>query len=115
MIGAMRAQVEPSHPMVVRMNAIDYADGDFTIEDAPVIGRTLGYLDVTALRVTSVTMCAWVAILPLFRRRFQSPPIPNRYLEYGKFPSCPPKALQWVKNSAEIFPASTAALSIANR
>ncbi|GEM_PF-1812625 len=59
-IGAVRAQVEPSHPMVVRMNAIDYADGDFTIEDAPAIGRTLGYLDVTALRVTSVTMCAWV-------------------------------------------------------
>ncbi len=56
-IAAVRSQIGPTYPIVVRMNAIDYVDGGLTLEDALAIGRALADLGVTALSVTSGTMC----------------------------------------------------------
>jgi 2,4-dienoyl-CoA reductase-like NADH-dependent reductase (Old Yellow Enzyme family)/thioredoxin reductase len=56
-IDAVRAQVGPDFPIVVRMNAIDYVDGGLTLVDALAIARALSDLPVAALSVTSGTMC----------------------------------------------------------
>lgn len=54
---AVRVQVGPDLPIVVRMNATDYVDGGLTIEDALAIAKSLSDLDVNALSVSSGTMC----------------------------------------------------------
>ena len=56
-IAAVRAEVGADYPLVVRMNATDYVDGGLTIEDALQIARALAAAGVTALSVTSGTMC----------------------------------------------------------
>ena len=56
-IAAVRSQVGADFPLVVRINAIDYVNGGLTIEDAIQIARSLQAMGVTALSVTSGTMC----------------------------------------------------------
>ena len=56
-IAAVRSQVGADFPLVVRMNAADYVDGGLTIEDAIQIARALETMNVTAVSITSGTMC----------------------------------------------------------
>jgi len=56
-LGAVRDEVGPAVPIVVRMNAVDYVDGGLGIEDAIILAKHLRDLDVDALSLTSGTMC----------------------------------------------------------
>ncbi len=56
-LGAVRDEVGPAFPIVVRMNAVDYVDGGLGIEDAIILAKHLRDLDVDALSLTSGTMC----------------------------------------------------------
>ncbi|MBN1483739.1 MAG: FAD-dependent oxidoreductase [Chloroflexia bacterium] len=56
-IAAVRAAVGAGFPIVVRMNAQDYAEGGLTIEDAEALAPVLEDMGVDALSVTSGTMC----------------------------------------------------------
>jgi 2,4-dienoyl-CoA reductase-like NADH-dependent reductase (Old Yellow Enzyme family)/thioredoxin reductase len=56
-LSAVRDQVGPDLPIVVRMNAADYVDGGLTVEDSLGIAKSLAELSVQALSVTSGTMC----------------------------------------------------------
>jgi 2,4-dienoyl-CoA reductase-like NADH-dependent reductase (Old Yellow Enzyme family)/thioredoxin reductase len=56
-LAAARAQVGGDFPIVVRLNAQDYAEGGLTLEDAVAIGQRLKVLGADAISVTSGTMC----------------------------------------------------------
>ena len=60
-IAAVRESVGDDFPIVVRMNAQDYVEGGLTIEDAEVIAPILEGIGVSALSVTSGTMCESMA------------------------------------------------------
>jgi len=54
---AVRGEVGPDLPLVVRMNAMDYVEGGLEIGDALQLARLLSHESVSALSVTSGTMC----------------------------------------------------------
>jgi len=56
-IAAVRQAVGEEFPLVVRMNAADYADGGLTVEDALGIAPAVEAMGVQALSITSGTMC----------------------------------------------------------
>jgi 2,4-dienoyl-CoA reductase-like NADH-dependent reductase (Old Yellow Enzyme family)/thioredoxin reductase len=56
-LSAVRRTVGRDLPIVVRLNATDYVDGGLTLEDSLSIAKSLSDLDVSALSVTSGTMC----------------------------------------------------------
>ncbi len=56
-IAAVREEVGPAFPIVVRMNAMDYVQGGLTLEDAVEIAQALQRMDMNALSITSGTMC----------------------------------------------------------
>jgi 2,4-dienoyl-CoA reductase-like NADH-dependent reductase (Old Yellow Enzyme family)/thioredoxin reductase len=56
-IVAVRKELNPAFPIVVRMNAMDYVEGGLTIEDAVEIAQALEGMGVNALSITSGTMC----------------------------------------------------------
>jgi 2,4-dienoyl-CoA reductase-like NADH-dependent reductase (Old Yellow Enzyme family)/thioredoxin reductase len=56
-LAAARAQVGADFPIVVRLNAQDYAEGGLTLEDAIEIASRLKSLGADAVSVTSGTMC----------------------------------------------------------
>jgi 2,4-dienoyl-CoA reductase-like NADH-dependent reductase (Old Yellow Enzyme family)/thioredoxin reductase len=56
-LAAARTQVGSDFPIVVRLNAQDYAEGGLTLEDAVAIARRLKELGANAISVTSGTMC----------------------------------------------------------
>lgn len=56
-LAAVRDTVGSDFPVVVRMNASDYVDGGFDIEDALALAERLRDVHVDALSVTSGTMC----------------------------------------------------------
>lgn len=56
-IAAVRRELGPGFPIVVRMNAMDYVEGGLTIEDAVEIAQALEGMGVNALSITSGTMC----------------------------------------------------------
>jgi 2,4-dienoyl-CoA reductase-like NADH-dependent reductase (Old Yellow Enzyme family)/thioredoxin reductase len=56
-IAAVRKELGPGLPIVVRMNAEDYVGGGLTIEDAEPIAKALEEMGVSALSITSGTMC----------------------------------------------------------
>jgi 2,4-dienoyl-CoA reductase-like NADH-dependent reductase (Old Yellow Enzyme family)/thioredoxin reductase len=58
---AVRGEVGPDLPVVVRMNATDYVDGGLTLEDGLDLAKSLSDLNVNALSITSGTMCESVA------------------------------------------------------
>jgi 2,4-dienoyl-CoA reductase-like NADH-dependent reductase (Old Yellow Enzyme family)/thioredoxin reductase len=58
---AVRGEVGPDLPIVVRMNAADYVDGGLTLEDGLDLAKSLSDLNVDALSITSGTMCESVA------------------------------------------------------
>jgi 2,4-dienoyl-CoA reductase-like NADH-dependent reductase (Old Yellow Enzyme family)/thioredoxin reductase len=60
-LSAVRGAVGTDLPLVVRLNATDYVDGGLTLEDSLGIAEWLGGLDVSALSITSGTMCESVA------------------------------------------------------
>jgi 2,4-dienoyl-CoA reductase-like NADH-dependent reductase (Old Yellow Enzyme family)/thioredoxin reductase len=54
---AVRKEIGPAVPVVVRMNAKDYVKGGLDLEDAVLLARELSKMEVDALSVTSGTMC----------------------------------------------------------
>ncbi len=56
-IAAVRQQVGGDFPIVVRLNAHDYVEGGLVIEDAIQIASILETLGISAISVTSGTMC----------------------------------------------------------
>jgi 2,4-dienoyl-CoA reductase-like NADH-dependent reductase (Old Yellow Enzyme family)/thioredoxin reductase len=56
-LAAVRGELGPDVPIVVRINAADYVDGGLTTEDAVAIAARLDAMGVEALSVTSGTMC----------------------------------------------------------
>jgi 2,4-dienoyl-CoA reductase-like NADH-dependent reductase (Old Yellow Enzyme family)/thioredoxin reductase len=56
-LAAVRDELGPDVPIVVRINAADYVDGGLTTEDAVAIAAELDAMGVEALSVTSGTMC----------------------------------------------------------
>jgi 2,4-dienoyl-CoA reductase-like NADH-dependent reductase (Old Yellow Enzyme family)/thioredoxin reductase len=56
-LDAVRQEVGPELPIVVRMNAVDYVDGGLDLEDALRLAERLADRGVDALSVTSGTMC----------------------------------------------------------
>jgi 2,4-dienoyl-CoA reductase-like NADH-dependent reductase (Old Yellow Enzyme family)/thioredoxin reductase len=56
-IAAVRQAVGEDFPIVVRMNAKDYVEGGLDIEDAEVLAPLLERMGVSALSITSGTMC----------------------------------------------------------
>lgn len=56
-LAAVRSQVGSEFPIVVRLNAKDYVEGGLELEDAVGIARELEALEVSAISVTSGTMC----------------------------------------------------------
>jgi 2,4-dienoyl-CoA reductase-like NADH-dependent reductase (Old Yellow Enzyme family)/thioredoxin reductase len=56
-LAAVRSQVGSEFPIVVRLNAKDYVEGGLNLEDAVGIARELEALEVSAISVTSGTMC----------------------------------------------------------
>jgi len=56
-IAAVRQAVGEDFPIVVRMNATDYVEGGLDIEDAEVLAPLLERMGISALSVTSGTMC----------------------------------------------------------
>ncbi len=56
-LDGVRARVGGALPIVVRMNAADYAEGGLTLDDALHVARALAAWGVDALSVTSGTMC----------------------------------------------------------
>lgn len=56
-IAAVRQQVGSDFPIVVRLNAHDYVEGGITIDTAIQVARFLKEWGVTAISVTSGTMC----------------------------------------------------------
>jgi 2,4-dienoyl-CoA reductase-like NADH-dependent reductase (Old Yellow Enzyme family)/thioredoxin reductase len=56
-IAAVRQAVGEDFPIVVRMNAKDYVEGGLDIENAEVLAPLLERMGVSALSVTSGTMC----------------------------------------------------------
>jgi 2,4-dienoyl-CoA reductase-like NADH-dependent reductase (Old Yellow Enzyme family)/thioredoxin reductase len=56
-IAAVRQAVGEDFPIVVRMNAKDYVEGGLDIEDAEVLAPLLERMGISALSVTSGTMC----------------------------------------------------------
>jgi 2,4-dienoyl-CoA reductase-like NADH-dependent reductase (Old Yellow Enzyme family)/thioredoxin reductase len=58
---AVRGEVGPDLPIVVRMNAMDYVDGGLTLADGLDLAQSLRGLNVNALSITSGTMCESVA------------------------------------------------------
>ena len=53
----VRDRVGPDLPIVVRLNAMDHVEGGLGIDDAIAMARALSDLEVSALSVTSGTMC----------------------------------------------------------
>ena len=56
-IAAVRQAVGEDFPIVVRMNAKDYVEGGLDIEDAEALAPLLERMGVSALSITSGTMC----------------------------------------------------------
>ena len=56
-MAAVRKEVGPAFPLVVRMNAMDYLDGGLTLDDAVEIAQALKGMGADALSITSGTMC----------------------------------------------------------
>jgi 2,4-dienoyl-CoA reductase-like NADH-dependent reductase (Old Yellow Enzyme family)/thioredoxin reductase len=56
-LAAVRAELGPDVPLVVRINAADYVDGGLTTDDAVAIAVELDARGVEAVSVTSGTMC----------------------------------------------------------
>jgi len=56
-LSAVRGEVGPDLPIVVRMNAVDYVEGGLTLDDALLLAQELANWGVDALSVTSGTMC----------------------------------------------------------
>ena len=56
-LGAVRQEVGPDLPIVVRMNAVDYVEGGLGLEDALLLAEHLADRGVDALSVTSGSMC----------------------------------------------------------
>jgi 2,4-dienoyl-CoA reductase-like NADH-dependent reductase (Old Yellow Enzyme family) len=56
-LGAVRQEVGPTLPIVVRMNAVDYVEGGLSLEDALLLAGKLADDGVDAPSVTSGTMC----------------------------------------------------------
>jgi 2,4-dienoyl-CoA reductase-like NADH-dependent reductase (Old Yellow Enzyme family)/thioredoxin reductase len=56
-VEAVRNAAGADFPIVVRMNATDYVEGGLTIEDALAVAPTLESMGVSALSITSGTMC----------------------------------------------------------
>jgi 2,4-dienoyl-CoA reductase-like NADH-dependent reductase (Old Yellow Enzyme family)/thioredoxin reductase len=54
---AVRDELGPGFPIIVRMNATDYVDGGLTTDDAVPIASELARSGVDGLSVTSGTMC----------------------------------------------------------
>jgi 2,4-dienoyl-CoA reductase-like NADH-dependent reductase (Old Yellow Enzyme family)/thioredoxin reductase len=56
-LDAVRREVGPDLPIVVRMNALDYVEGGLDMGDALLLAENLADWGVDALSVTSGTMC----------------------------------------------------------
>jgi 2,4-dienoyl-CoA reductase-like NADH-dependent reductase (Old Yellow Enzyme family)/thioredoxin reductase len=56
-LASVQKQVGSAFPIVARMNAKDYVEGGLVIEDAVEIARALEKMGVSALSITSGTMC----------------------------------------------------------
>ncbi len=106
---AVRGEIGPDLPIVVRMNAIDYVEGGLDLEDGLLLAMRLAEWGVDALSVTSGTMCESVPfclypagtpeahLLPMAARireasglpvivagRIRSPDVARRALEEGQ-------------------------------
>jgi 2,4-dienoyl-CoA reductase-like NADH-dependent reductase (Old Yellow Enzyme family)/thioredoxin reductase len=85
---AVRDELGPGFPVIVRMNATDYVDGGLTADDAVPIASELARSGVDALSVTSGTMCESVPyclypagtpkanLLPMAARIREAVPVP---------------------------------------
>jgi 2,4-dienoyl-CoA reductase-like NADH-dependent reductase (Old Yellow Enzyme family)/thioredoxin reductase len=108
-LGAVRKEVGPDLPVVVRMNAVDYVENGLTLDDALDLAKRMAELGVDGLSVTSGTMCESVPfclypagtpeahLLPMAARireasglpvivagRIRSPSVARRALETGQ-------------------------------
>ncbi len=106
---AVRAEVGPGFPIVVRMNAVDYVEGGLDLAEAVLLAQRLAEGAVDALSVTSGTMCESIPfclypagtpeahLLPMAARvreasglpvvvagRIRSPKVARRALETGQ-------------------------------